>query len=83
MPPLQPRELYLGFRRNFSYLVKSGGEGASDWISNNIEDEGLNYFWMCTSHPSNITNNSIAFIKHADNIHPQHVAYIHEQINYG
>ena len=28
MPPLQPRELYLGFGKNFGYLVKSGGEGA-------------------------------------------------------
>ena len=27
MPPLQPRELYLGFKKNFGYLVKSAWEG--------------------------------------------------------
>ena len=29
MPPLWPRELYQGFRKDFGYLVKLGGEGVS------------------------------------------------------
>ena len=32
MPPLWPTELYLGFRKNFGYWLKSVGEGGNTWV---------------------------------------------------